>query len=65
MQSTPSGLAETANALLLLRLWQGNNTDQMDEDLDDLLGISKLGVLAEAALEAAHYLGIPEKARKN
>ena len=33
----------------LLKLRQGNNTDR----LDDLLGLSKLGVLAEAALEAA------------
>ena len=37
----------------LLKLRQGNNTDQTDEDLDDLLRFSKLGVLAEAALEAA------------
>ena len=37
----------------LLKLWQGNNIDQTDEDLDDLLGFSKVGVLAEAALEAA------------
>ena len=37
----------------LLKLRQGNNTDQTDEDLDDLLMSSKLGVLAEAALEAA------------
>ena len=37
----------------LLKLWQGNNTDQTDEDLDDLLGYSKFGVLVEAALEAA------------
>ena len=36
-----------------LRIWQGYNTDQTDEDLDDLLGFSKLGVLAEAALESA------------
>ena len=36
-----------------LRLRQGNNTDQTDEDLDDLLVLSKVGVLAEAALEAA------------
>ena len=34
-------------------LWQGNNTDQMDEDLDHLLWCSKYAVLAEAALEAA------------
>ena len=37
----------------LLKLGQGNNTDQTDEDFDVLLGSSKLGVLAEAALEAA------------
>ena len=37
----------------LLKLWQGNNTDQTDEDLDDLLGFSKVGVLAEASLESA------------
>ena len=37
----------------LLKLRQGNNTDQTDEDLDHLLRFSKLGVLAEAALEAA------------
>ena len=37
----------------LLKLWQGNNTDQTDEDVDELLWFSKLGVLAEAALEAA------------
>ena len=37
----------------LLKLWQGNNTDQTDEDLDFLLWLSKLGVMAEAALEAA------------
>ena len=37
----------------LLKLRQGNNTDQTDEDLDDLLGSSKFAVLAEAALEAA------------
>ena len=37
----------------LLKLRQGNNTDQTDEDVDDLLGSSKFGVLAEAALEAA------------
>ena len=36
-----------------LRLRKGNNTDQTDEDLDDLLVLSKVGVLAEAALEAA------------
>ena len=32
---------------------QGNNTNQTDKDLDDLLGFSKFGVLAEAALESA------------
>ena len=37
----------------LLKLWQGNNTNQTDEDLDDLLGFSKVGVLAEASLESA------------
>ena len=37
----------------LLKLWQGNNTDQTDEDVDGLLWFSKLGVLAEATLEAA------------
>ena len=37
----------------LLKLRQGNNTDQTDEDLDDLLELSKLGVLTEAALESA------------
>ena len=37
----------------LLKLRQGNNTDQTGEDLDHLLRLSKLGVLAEAALEAA------------
>ena len=37
----------------LLKLWQGNNIDQTDEDLDDLLGFSKVGVLAEASLESA------------
>ena len=37
----------------LLKLRQGSNTDQTDEDLDDLLGLSKVAVLAEAALEAA------------
>ena len=37
----------------LLKRRQGNNTDQPDKHLDDLLGLSKLGVLAEAALEAA------------
>ena len=36
-----------------LKLRQGNNTDQTDEDLDDLLHFSKFAVLAEAALEAA------------
>ena len=37
----------------LLKLRQGNNTDQTDEDLDDLLWFSKIAVLAEAALESA------------
>ena len=37
----------------LLKLWQGNNTYQRDEDLDDLLGFRKVGVLAEASLESA------------
>ena len=37
----------------LLKLRQGNNTDQTDEDLDDLLLWAKFVVLAEAALEAA------------
>ena len=37
----------------LLKLRQGNNTDQTDEDLDHLLGFSKFAVLAEAALESA------------
>ena len=37
----------------LLKLRQGNNTDQTDEDVDHLLRFSKLGVLAEAALESA------------
>ena len=37
----------------LLKLWQGFNTDQTDEDVDELLYSSKFGVLAEAALEAA------------
>ena len=37
----------------LLKLRQGNNTDQTDEDLDDLLESSKSVALAEAALEAA------------
>ena len=37
----------------LLKLRQGNNTNQTDEDLNGLLWFSKLGVLAEAALEAA------------
>ena len=36
-----------------LRLWQGNNTDQADDDLNALLGFTKLAVLAEAAFEAA------------
>ena len=37
----------------LLKRRQGKNTYQTDKDLDDLQGSSKLGVLAEAALEAA------------
>ena len=37
----------------LLKLRQGNNTDQTDKDLDYLLHCTKFGVLAEAALEAA------------
>ena len=37
----------------LLKRRQGENTYQTDKDLDDLLGSSKLGVLTEAALEAA------------
>ncbi|CAH3163419.1 unnamed protein product, partial [Porites evermanni] len=37
----------------LLKLRQGNNTDQTDEDLDGLLDLSKVAVLAEAALESA------------
>ena len=37
----------------LLKLRQGNNTDQTGKDLDNLLRFSKLGVLTEAALEAA------------
>ena len=37
----------------LLKLRQGNNTDQTDENLDDLLGCCKVAGLAEAALEAA------------
>ena len=37
----------------LLKLRQGNNTDQTDENLDDLLRFSKFGVLTEAVLEAA------------
>ena len=37
----------------LLKRRQGKNTHQTDKDLDDLQGSSKLGVLAEAALEAA------------
>ena len=37
----------------LPKLRQGNNTDQTDEDVDQLLGLSKAAVLAEAALEAA------------
>ena len=36
-----------------LRLWQGNNTDQADKDVDELLRVSRFGVLGEAALEAA------------
>ena len=37
----------------LLKLSQNNNTDQTDEDLDDLLELSKFAALGEAALEAA------------
>ena len=37
----------------LLKLWQGNNADQTDEDLNNVLDLSKVAVLAEAALEAA------------
>ena len=37
----------------LLKLRQGKNTDQTDDDIKALLDFSKLGVLAEAALEAA------------
>ena len=37
----------------LLKLRQGNNTDQTGKNLHHLLRFSKLGVLAEAALEAA------------
>ena len=37
----------------LRKLWQGNNTDQTDEDLNDLREVSKVAVLAEATLEAA------------
>ena len=37
----------------LLKRRQGKNTYQTDKDLDDLQGSSKMGVLAEAALEAA------------
>ena len=37
----------------LLKLRQGNNTDQTDEGLDQVLWWSKFGVLAEATLEAA------------
>ncbi|XP_073237387.1 XK-related protein 6-like [Porites lutea] len=37
----------------LLKLRQGNNTDQTGENLDGLLWLSKLCVLAEAALESA------------
>ena len=37
----------------LLKLRQGNNIDQTDDDLHYLLWSSKLGVLAEATLEAA------------
>ena len=37
----------------LLKLRQGSNTNQTDEDLNGLLWFSKLGVLVEAALEAA------------
>ena len=37
----------------LLKLWQGNNTDQTDKDLHQLQAVSKFAVLAEAALESA------------
>ena len=37
----------------LKKLRQVNITDQTDEDLDDLLGVRKYAVVAEAALEAA------------
>ena len=37
----------------LLNLRQGNNTNQTDENLNDLLWLSKVAVLAEAALESA------------
>ena len=37
----------------LLKLRQGNNTNQTDEDLDELLQSSKWAALAEAALESA------------
>ena len=37
----------------LLKPGQGNNTDQTDKDLEDLLVLSKFAVLAEAAVEAA------------
>ena len=37
----------------LLKRWQGNNTDQTGEDLRDLLPLSKLAVVVEAALESA------------
>ena len=36
-----------------LKLWQGNDTDQTDKDLNELLRFSKFAVLAEAAVEAA------------
>ena len=37
----------------LLKLRQSNDTDEIDKDLDELLSVSKFGVLSEAALEAA------------
>ena len=37
----------------LLNLRQGNNTNQTDENLNELLWLSKVAVLAEAALESA------------
>ena len=37
----------------LLKIMQGSNTDQVGEDLDDLLFSSKFAVMIEAALESA------------